>query len=163
MPEASPRVAKEAVKLRDVVAADLPTLYQYQLDPESNRMAAVYPRSAEVFELRWADILGDPRSIAKAIVADGGVVGSIGCFKMEGLDAVGYWIAREYWGRGIATRALALLLEEVTIRPLHAQVARHNAASMRVLERCGFVVTGYREAPGDARYAACEVADLMLT
>jgi RimJ/RimL family protein N-acetyltransferase len=81
---------------------------------------------------------------------------------MDGQDAVGYWIAREHWGRGIATRALGLLLEEVAIRPLHARAARTNAASIRVLERCGFRVTGYEHSPETERYPACEEAVLLL-
>jgi RimJ/RimL family protein N-acetyltransferase len=52
---------------------------------------------------------------------------------------VGYWIGREFWGRGLATRALAELLGMVNARPLHAYVAKSNVASIRVLEKCGFV------------------------
>jgi RimJ/RimL family protein N-acetyltransferase len=56
--------------------------------------------------------------------------------------AVGYWIGREYWGKGVATRALAALLRLVTTRPLYAHVAQHNIASVRVLQKCGFTITG---------------------
>ena len=44
---------------------------------------------------------------------------------------------RPWWGRGVATRALALLVDEVSVRP-HAYVAAHNVGSIRVLEKCGF-------------------------
>ena len=80
---------------------------------------------------------------------------------MDGQNAVGYWIAEHYWGRGIASRALALLLEEVTIRPLTAPVAKHNHASIRVLERCGFMITGYQTLCDD-RFPECEEAVLTL-
>ncbi len=76
---------------------------------------------------------------------------------------MGYWIASEHWGRGIAMRALSLLLALVATRPLHARVARENAASIRVLERNGFSVTRYEWSPGDERYVACEEAVLTLT
>jgi len=82
---------------------------------------------------------------------------------MDGQDAVGYWIARAHWGRGLATRALTLLLGEVAIRPLHARVARTNVASIRVLERCGFTISGYRMSPPDDHFPACEEALLILT
>jgi hypothetical protein len=49
---------------------------------------------------------------------------------------------RAAWGRGIASRALELLLALVPVRPLHARVASANAGSRRVLGRAGFVVTG---------------------
>lgn len=150
------------VCLRAVVPADIPALFEHQSDPEANRMAVTNPRDADTFAAVWAKILDDPSVVARAIIADGALAGSISCFQMDGLDAVGYWIGRSYWGRGIATRALGLLLEEVTIRPLYARVARSNAASLRVLERCGFVVTGYRHSPGTDRFPACEEATLEL-
>jgi len=52
---------------------------------------------------------------------------------------IGYWIGREYCGRGIATAALAEFLGHDLARPLHAFVAVHNIASIRVVEECGFV------------------------
>jgi RimJ/RimL family protein N-acetyltransferase len=54
---------------------------------------------------------------------------------------VGYWIGKEYWGRGIATAALQEFLTHLKMRPLHAYVAKHNKASIRVLEKCGFKVS----------------------
>ncbi len=125
-------------------------------------MAVMNPRDEDAFHAHWKKILGDPSVIARAIVADGTLVGSINFFKLEGLDSVGYWIGREHWGRGFATRGLALLLEEVRIRPLHARAARQNGGSIRVLEKCGFVVTGYKVTPATERFPACEEAFLTL-
>ncbi len=51
---------------------------------------------------------------------------------------VGYWIGKEYWGRGIASEALRLYLVEELQRPLLATVAEHNTGSIRVLEKAGF-------------------------
>ena len=48
----------------------------------------------------------------------------------------------EYWGRGIATAALAALLREVAERPLYAYVVRSDVGSIRVLEKCGFMTIG---------------------
>jgi RimJ/RimL family protein N-acetyltransferase len=154
--------AEERIGLREVVVSDLAKLFEFQMDPESNSMAAVKPRSEEEFRKCWEAILADRRGLVRAITADGVLVGHISSFKMEGMDAVGYWIAREYWGRGIATRALALFLARVPIRPLHARAARHNVASIRVLERCGFRITGYRMSPATERYLECEEAELIL-
>jgi RimJ/RimL family protein N-acetyltransferase len=132
------------------------------VDPEANRMAVVNARDEDAFNAHWAKILADPTVIAKAILADGRLVGTINCFKSDGEDAVGYWIARDDWGRGIATRALGLLLEQIATRPLYARVARSNVASLRVLEHCGFVVTGYQWSPASDRYPECEEAFLVL-
>ena len=57
----------------------------------------------------------------------------------DGRRLVGYWIGREFWGRGVATAALAAFVAEVKERPLHAFVAEHNVRSIRVLEKCEFV------------------------
>ena len=52
---------------------------------------------------------------------------------------VGYWIGKAYWGRGIASAALRLFLDDVERhRPLLATVVEHNAGSRRVLEKAGF-------------------------
>lgn len=75
---------------------------------------------------------------------------------------VGYWVDRACWGRGIASRALAMFLDEVIARPLHARVATTNLGSIRVLEKCGFVITGYEHSPATERYLECEEAILML-
>ncbi len=90
------------------------------------------------------------------------LVGCISSFVAEGQCCVGYWIAKEFWGRGIATRALALLLQEVTTRPLHARVARQNVRSIRVLIRNGFTIKRYEMGPETDRYPACEEAVLEL-
>lgn len=125
-------------------------------------MAAVNPRDAAAFNAHWAKILGDRSIVAKAILADGVLVGCISCFRMDGQDAVGYWIAKEHWGRGIATTAIALLLGQVTVRPLHARAARHNVASIRALEKNGFTVTGSQVSPASERFHECEEVTLML-
>ena len=148
--------------LRAVETKDLPALFAQQADAQACEMAVVHPRDAAAFDLHWARILGDPSSIARAIIADGELAGQISCYSLDGQRLVGYWIAREHWGRGIATRALRLLVREVAARPLHARVAVSNGASIRVLERCGFVVTGRRHAPADDRYPACEEALLVM-
>lgn len=150
------------IRLRHVTRDDIQTLYEYQCDPESNRMAAVHPRDEPAFRALWDGVFDDSAVIARAILADERLVGHISIFNMDGVDGVGYWIAKSHWGRGIATRALALLLEEVDRRPLHARVAVHNVGSIRVLERCGFVVTGYQHSPGTERYVECDEAVLVL-
>ena len=62
---------------------------------------------------------------------------------------VGYWIGKEHWGQGVATRALAAFLQFVTERPLRAHVAAHNVGSIRVLEKCGFSVEQKVEVASD--------------
>lgn len=150
------------VRLRPVEPGDLPRMYEMQLDPESNRVAVTVPRTAEAFASHWAKILDDPGITARAILLDGALVGSISRFPVDGHDHVGYWIDRTFWGMGIASRALELLLKEVADRPLLAAVATSNGASLRVLQKGGFVVEQVRHSPATDRYPECQEAVLVL-
>lgn len=132
----------QAVTLRDTLDADLPILYEFQLDQEATRMAAFPARDRAAFMSHWAKILNDETARTRIILLDGQVAGSISTFEMEGRREVGYGVGREFWGRGVATQALAAILVDEAVRPLHAHVAKHNIASRRVLEKCGFVVDG---------------------
>jgi RimJ/RimL family protein N-acetyltransferase len=86
----------------------------------------------------WAKIQTDDNNIRQTVVLDDQVAGNVLSWEQDGKRLVGYWIGRRYWGRGVATRALALLLERVPVRPIYAEVAVHNVGSIRVLEKCGF-------------------------
>ena len=130
------------VELRDVRDTDLPVFYEQQLDPEATAMAAFPARDRETFMTHWSKILGDPTVAVRTIVADENVAGNVVCWEQAGNRFIGYWIGKPYWGRGIATRALAAFVLELPGRPLHAHVARHNIASRRVLAKCGFVEAG---------------------
>lgn len=150
------------VRLRPVEPGDLPRMYDLQLDPESNRMAVTIPRTREAFDSHWAKTLEDPRNAARVILVGDAVVGTISCFPADGHDHVGYWIERAYWGMGIASRALQLLLQEITRRPLRATAATGNGASLRILRNCGFVVERILFEPASERYPECEVAVHVL-
>ena len=125
--------------LREVVEGDLPILYEHECDPEAAAMAAFPSRDRAAFMAHWAKTLADDSALTMAIVAGGEVAGNIGCWEADGKRFVGYWIGREFWGRGLATQALAELLDLVEARPLYAHVVKSNVASIRVLEKNGFV------------------------
>ena len=130
------------VSLRDVQESDLATFYAQQLDPEATRMAAFPSRDWDAFSAHWAKILTSKTGTIQTIIFDGSVAGNIGCWEDSGEKLVGYWIGREYWGKGIATAALSEFLKRVPDQPLVARVAKHNVASIRVLEKCGFTIVG---------------------
>jgi uncharacterized protein (TIGR01244 family) len=127
------------VQLRDVVETDLTIFFEQQLDPHATRMAAFPSRDRESFMAHWAKILRDDNVQIRTILFDGKVAGNIVSFEQAGKREVGYWLGKEFWGRGIATQALATFLGQVTTRPLCGYVAKHNIASRRVLEKCGFM------------------------
>ena len=85
-----------------------------------------------------AKILADETCLVKTIVYDGNIAGNMVCWEQLGEREVGYWLGKEYWGQGIASAALSQFLVQATKRPLFAHVAKHNLASIRVLQKCGF-------------------------
>jgi RimJ/RimL family protein N-acetyltransferase len=131
-----------SVQLRDVIETDLPIFFEQQLDPESTQMADFPSRTQDAFMAHWNRIMADDSILIKTILFNGNVAGNIVCFEQLGEREVGYWLGKEYWGKGIATRVLEQFLKHVKTRPLYAHVAKHNTASRRVLEKCGFTVSG---------------------
>jgi RimJ/RimL family protein N-acetyltransferase len=130
------------VHLRDVADSDLPIFFEHQRDPIATRMAAFPAREREPFMAHWAKILTNPGIYKQTIVFEDQVAGNVVSFEQDGQREVGYWLGREFWGKGIATRALSAFLKLVTERPLYGYVARHNLGSQRVLEKCGFHLWG---------------------
>jgi len=130
------------VLLRDVTESDLPIFFEQQLDPDATEMAAFPARDRDAFMAHWTKIMADDSVILKTILFDRQVAGNIVNFEMSDKQEVGYWIGKEYWGKGIATRALAAFLDHAKTRPLYAHVAKHNIGSRRVLEKCGFTIVG---------------------
>ncbi|MCQ4209148.1 GNAT family N-acetyltransferase [Streptomyces longispororuber] len=134
------------ITLRDVRDADLPAFFAQTNDPEGIRMAAFTakdPSDLAHFQAHWTRILEDPTCLVRTVVADDGeVIGHASVYGPPGEREVTYWIDRRHWGRGAATAALRALLALAPERPLHARAAADNAASVRVLTKCGFRPTG---------------------
>lgn len=152
-----------SVLLRDVIEDDLPTFFEQQLDPVANRMAAFTakdPSDREAFAAHWAKILGDETITVKTILFEGQVAGHIASFERFGEPEVTYWLGKEYWGKGIATQALSAFLDDFKTCPLYARVAKDNIGSMRVLEKCGFIISGKDKGFSNARGE--EVEEIIL-
>jgi ribosomal-protein-alanine N-acetyltransferase len=80
------------------------------------------------------------------IVINNEVCGVIGIDNLNEVDEtplIGYWLSEQYWGRGIATEAVKLFagyaFKNLELTGLNAEVSGINPASMRVLEKAGFV------------------------
>jgi RimJ/RimL family protein N-acetyltransferase len=147
------------VTLRAIVADDLPILFEQQREPEAIWMAAFTakdPSDWEAFSAHWSKVLADPTVTVRIILVDAAVAGSISCHAWFGEPEISYGLGKEFWGRGIATRALALFLGVISTRPLHARVVKDNIASRRVLERNGFTIIGEDRGFADGRGAEVE-------
>lgn len=154
--------AQEHIRLRTIEQSDLPTIFEFQLDSESNQMAFTHPRSKEEFDSHWEKSLADPKVVVRAIVAGDSLAGCIACFDCEDKNYIGYWIGKQFWGKEVATAALKRLLTEVNTRPLHSRVAITNVPSIRVLEKCGFQEIGREWSPASDRYVECEEVIMEL-
>lgn len=151
------------VLLRNVVEDDLVIFFEQQRDREANYMAAFTAKDPEdraAFEHHWEKLLGDERIIKKTILFEDQVAGHISYFEHFGEPEVTYWIGREYWGKGIATRALRLFINDIKIRPIYARAAKDHTASIRILGKCGFIIWG--EDKGFANARGEEVEEYIL-
>ena len=140
MPEGSGQLV-----LREIEDRDLGVLFEHWTNRDAIRMAAFTSpdqNDRAAFEQRWARLRSDASTTNRVVEIDGRVVGQIASFDLEGHREVTYWIGREDWGRGIATRALREFLQLEATRPLYARAASDNAASIRVLMKCGFLIVG---------------------
>jgi RimJ/RimL family protein N-acetyltransferase len=153
-----------SVLLREVADGDLPIFFVQQMDPTANHMAAFTakdPTDREAFTAHWNRILADATVIIKTILFDGQVAGSVLSYEEGGKPEVSYWIGKDYWGRGIATLALAEFLAHGNkTRPIYARVAKDNLGSRRVLQKCGFTIID--EARGFANARGAEIEELVL-
>ncbi|MET8660943.1 GNAT family N-acetyltransferase [Streptomyces griseus] len=152
------------VVLRPVEDGDLPLFYAWMSDPEATRVAAFTaedPTDRAAFDAHWARIRSGSRVVMRTVLADGAVVGHVGEYGDPGDRQVTYWIGRAHWGRGLATAALRAYLDETPTRPLHARAAADNLGSRRVLEKCGFAVTGKDR--GFARARGEEIDEVLVT
>jgi RimJ/RimL family protein N-acetyltransferase len=156
---------EQSVTLRPVHESDLEALFRQMSDPESVRMAAFTPEDPDDrqrFDAHMTRVLASPEITHLAITSECALVGSVASFVVDGHTEVTYWVDRAVWGRGIASRALALFLDVVRTRPLYARAASDNAGSLRVLEKTGFRVVDTEVSFAPARGAEIEETILRL-
>src|SRR3989441_2459522 len=130
------------ILLRDVTGTDLPSFFEHQSDPAAKFKAAFTsrdPADRDAFAAHWKRILNDDTVVVKTIVFEGRVIGNVAKFvdREFGKPEVTYWIGKEYWGMGFATKALSKFLRDIQVRPIYGRAARDNVASIRVMESVG--------------------------
>jgi RimJ/RimL family protein N-acetyltransferase len=129
--------------IRDVVESDVPFFYKFQSDPDAAAMAMFAPRDLDAVEQRWRVIMADDQITAQTIVVGGKVAGCVMAWTAEaGHREIGYWLGRQFWGRGLATASVAEFIAVDRHRPLEARVPLANLGSARVLEKNGFAYQG---------------------
>ena len=150
-----PPLRDDVVQLREPVARDLGAVVAACQDPMVQRYTRV-PTPYEEADARafiggaaGRRILGQSLELVIADRADDRLLGMIGIIadRHDALRAeIGYWVAPDARGPGVATRGLALLapwcVTSGGFARLDLQAATSNGASLRVAERCGFVREG---------------------
>ena len=89
-------------------------------------------------------------TFAYAITVDDRAVGSIGAFRQSNIHRqtaeLGYYLAEEYWGRGIMTEAIrqlcGIVFDTTDILRIYAEPFAYNTGSRRALEKAGFALEG---------------------
>ena len=95
-------------------------------------------------------VLSDGKAYHRAIISDKKVIGGISAACKRGAMRfcadLGYWLAPDFWSRGIMTEAVGLFCKEIfsstDVNRVQAEVFVPNVASCRVLEKCGFQKEG---------------------
>ena len=152
----------ERILLRPWQESDAETLFKYASDPEVGPRAGWPPHksveeSLEIIrtvfssEGMWAVIL---KGTMMSTNHQGEAIGCVGYLPASASNLkisedhaeVGYWIARPYWGKGICTEALQMVIDycfnEKGFTMLWGGYFLSNPASGRVMEKCGFVDIG---------------------
>ncbi len=121
-------------------------------DTASNIPHPYLPGMAEA----WisAQLTGEEGEITWAVTCRSSNV-LMGCLglvnvSLDGQEAeLGYWIGRDYWSKGYASEAVALVIDSLFLSQpqllrITASCYKRNAASARVLEKCGLLGVGER-------------------
>ncbi len=162
-PTAGRQLTADHLKLRPLETEDAPAIQRLASDWEVARWVERVPHpypdgEAEKFIEHAQDRLRRGTGFAFAIIEreSGELVGTVDLI-LEGRPAgegeIGYWIGRDYQGRGYATLSarclLAFAIDELGLERIVAGVLQGNEASVSVLQKCGMRLKGRRQGPTD--------------
>ena len=141
-------IVTSRLKLRSARPGDLEAMHAVLSDPRATRWWSTPPHETLNETRVWLDsmIANGPDQPDFVIERDGVVIGKAGFWK---LPEVGYILHPDHWGQGFAGEAVEAAIGHVfatrDIEELTADVDPENAASIRLLERLGFIRTGFAE------------------
>lgn len=147
------------ITLRKSVLPDLEFFFLFQLDEEANYLAAFTakdPTDKAAYLQKYSKLVNDPTINMQTILVGEIIAGSISKFEMEGRAEITYWIDKQFWGKGIGTKALTAFLKNETTRPIYGRVAFDNIGSQKVLTNCRFIKIGTDKGFANARQAETE-------
>jgi len=166
------RIITPRLVLRRPTLADVDAVFAYASDPAITKYMGwarhTSPQTTRAF-LQMRDEEWEARGTGTFLVElgdTGAVIGSTGLHTYDDAPAAtGYIIARPHWGHGYATEATRAMLDLArarNLRRVEAGCHPDNAASIRVLEKCGLVLK--RSIPDHLMFPnlAGELQDFLL-
>lgn len=151
-PDTVPRLEAAGLLLRELTEADIPAWYARATDAESADLAGDPIPDSIAMGAAWLarhrERFAQQSAIRWAVVADGGdecagTVGLVNIARDGGTADFAIVIGRAWWGRGVGTRAGRLALDyafaALGLDEIRAEVLQRNAASIRLLDKLGFV------------------------
>ena len=139
------------MKLRDFERYDIHSIVKHASNYHVSRyLTSEFPYPYKTEDAEWWISVGSKIGLHKAIDLYGECIGGIGITfgedEQQFTALIGYWLGESHWGKGIATKALSIMtaeaFSETKIIRLYAPVYSPNKASMRVLEKCGYILEG---------------------
>ncbi|WP_100643495.1 GNAT family N-acetyltransferase [Alteromonas facilis] len=138
--------------LRPLQSLDEPDLVNSLNNPNVTRfLSSNIPQPYSSEDARWwVDTGCNIDTIVRAIEWDGSFCGTVGVYLQKNEYAhaaeLGYWLDEAFWGRGIATQAVEAFINWLAITTaitrIYNPVTSSNLASIRVMEKLGFVCEG---------------------
>jgi len=146
MNSSDPSIQTERLLLRRMTLDDAEALHAIFRDPETMLYWSTLPHSSLAqtleFMTRTIDACDAGEADDFAVVFEGRVIGKAGVWQR---DEIGYIIAREAWGKGLAIEAVRAVIARAFGQGrarLHADVDPRNARALTLLDRLGFIKTG---------------------
>ncbi|MFD1331654.1 GNAT family N-acetyltransferase [Methylopila musalis] len=161
--------ASPAVRLRRLAPADAPAIAEGLSDFEvaRNLGRVPHPYTLADAEAWFAGPAQDPDALRAGLSVNGALAGMVSLDPVGGAMQLGYWLAKPFWGRGIATQAVGAFVDfAFAATRLGAVEALHmvdNPASGRLLRRLGFAPCGVTRERSLARRATVEHTLSRLT
>lgn len=144
MPEASDEIRTERLVLRRARMDDVAAMHVVMSNPIAMRYWSTPPHTDRRQTEQWVASMveADPSRDDFMVTLEGRLIGKMGAWR---LPEFGFLMDPAHWGKGLAREALDAFVERrraLGSTELTADVDPRNAASIRLLERAGFVETG---------------------
>jgi len=153
--DSSPVLNGDRIVMRKITKTDAQDMYDYACDPEVTRYLLWQPHESLSYTKRYLDeVMRQYKAhnffdFAIVCKEDGRMIGTCGFTRLDPVNhsaEIGYVLSPAYWGRGIASEAVEIILRfafcNLGVHRVEARYMPGNAASRRVMEKKGMVFEG---------------------